>query len=532
MASSEGAVKRRRVSVKTHGEQGQEDPEAEEAAGLADMVEPAVPAVPLFWSLPADENEPAESTLRHLIPYTRSEAWKWLLGHGKSLLGKSIPKSLEAVQPLKIQEGQGIKETWDLSNMKKALKGHGVYEAAATAWVLSIDAEGDVFVPGEKGHILCPFTMSGTVPKIPADTLPTKINVISGSRLLSSFYVQLAQAFKENNEDRVNLLMKASLSWTVTVYVNVSPQGRLLEENKLNTAMKAAGKHLGESWLSWSLRALQMASLEDVKLSGSDKSAADLNRTGLTLEGKPVNKNHTQCLMLQSQLLSGTSVQLLKDIERIYSPKALTQDYTKIMRVCKVCQGHMVVVKNILPGAEAVEIFLRSALVTLHRRVTDAAFFSITTIDPQNKVGYVSLVLTRYRIMHYLSNLVGFVEESASKKEMQDQVLHVFQDPLLFHATFPVSEEGVLDEEVANRVKAGLGHNCSRELLSLCQKITEGHFDEALLTLAADAELEKTLSSSHKEDDKVVGVLVAAIRQFGNLLESVRQGQSRAQSVS
>ena len=143
MASSEGAVKRRRVSVKTHGEQGQEDPEAEEAAGLADMVEPAVPAVPLFWSLPADENEPAESTLRHLIPYTRSEAWKWLLGHGKSLLGKSIPKSLEAVQPLKIQEGQGIKETWDLSNMKKALKGHGVYEAAATAWVLSIDAEGD-----------------------------------------------------------------------------------------------------------------------------------------------------------------------------------------------------------------------------------------------------------------------------------------------------------------------------------------------------------------------------------------------------
>ena len=62
---------------------------------------------------------------------------------------------------------------------------------------------------------------------------------------------------------------------------------------------------------------------------------------------------------------------------------------------------------------------------------------------PLHISGYnVTLILARHRLIHYLTNVVGVVQASAGKTEMQDSVLRILQGPLLFHDTVFQSLKG------------------------------------------------------------------------------------------
>ena len=96
------------------------------------------------WCAPTDGRAAALPILRSLVPQVRSSSFKWLSSHEPELLqvASGNAEAMEMINPLKITavsgEGgvSGMKEVWDLGNMKRSLSTHKVYEAGATLWVL------------------------------------------------------------------------------------------------------------------------------------------------------------------------------------------------------------------------------------------------------------------------------------------------------------------------------------------------------------------------------------------------------------
>lgn len=394
-------------------------------------------------------------------------------------------------------------------------------------------------------HIFFPIAIPTCLENIPTSSLPTHLDVVAAKKLVLALYVQIALALKNKDdkaaEKRLRQLMLCSLSVTVRIHLGLSETDKLLEANRCSAVLKGLGNRVADSWLTWSLRALTLADIQQIKLSGSEKCASALTRVGLTYEGKAVNKNQAQCLAASSSLLTPEAVDILKTIERRHGSKPLTSEYTKLLRVYKVVQSHTVVAKSMLSPQEAVVCFLKAALTALAREVVDDCFFTITALDPPHKHGFVSLVLTRCRLLCYLTSLVGVFSSadsssSACKKEMED-LLQDMTDPVEFNRLFPVDTTQAPATEASEPPVSALEsrlecvkHAAGKKLCQLLHDIQDGSHDEALHSLAGESEFEQIVTDPERESDSNIGELVKEIRAFTSTLESSRAQSPEAQS--
>ncbi|CAE7794739.1 unnamed protein product [Symbiodinium sp. CCMP2592] len=528
-------------------------------------------AVAGSWSPPANETDSAVPCLRKLVPHTRARAMEWLQDNMKTHVGAAA--NIENVPPLRIQppSGQkklsnaaGYKEIWDLKNMMNSLNNSGVYEAGSTIWILSVPLDdevedswsnyvqlgSEVFARSNKtGLVVLGLSIPACLDAVPTTTLPTFVKAIGAQKMCMAFYVMLALAFREKDEQRVKELMLLSLGVTVSFFVNLNETERIVEQTRANFQAKSLGKSCADSWLTWSLRAIRVAELHSVKLSGSDKSATALGDLGLKMDGKSVSRNHTQCLGLQQAMLTEDSIALLRTTERLFKEKPLTQDYTKLLRILKVVQNASAHHRASYDMVETANWVISACLVELLRGSVEPSFFTVSALDPLHKPGFVALLITRHRLINYLSCVVSVLDDAASKTEMQ-AVLQHFLTPIAFNEKFPVRSSAAesggstgqdpsddKQEEVAEEgssplqdLQASLKHMCSKKLATLLHDCMDGAYDEGLVEVATNSKFEEVVTDpaqmekSDKGDKKTLANLVVAVRGFQAMLENARAG--------
>ncbi|CAE6929897.1 unnamed protein product [Symbiodinium sp. CCMP2592] len=530
---------------------------AHKAAASADAIEASPAAVAGPWSPPANETDSAVPCLRKLVPQTRARAMEWLRDNMKAHVG--TPANIENVPPLRIQppSGQkklsnaaGYKEIWDLKNMINSLNNSGVYEAGSTIWILSVPLDdevedswsnyvqlgSEVFARSNKtGLVVLGLSIPACLDAVPTTTLPTFVKAIGAQKMCMAFYVMLALAFREKDEQRVKELMLLSLGVTVSFFVNLNETERIVEQTRANFQSKSLGKSCADSWLTWSLRAIRVAELHSVKLSGSDKSATALGDLGLKMDGKSVSRNHTQCLGLQQAMLTEDSIALLRTTERLFKEKPLTQDYTKLLRILKVIQNASAHHRASYDMVETANWVISACLAELLRGSVEPSFFTVSALDPLHKPGFVALLITRHRLINYLSCVVSVLDDAASKTEMQ-AVLQHFLTPIAFNEKFPVRSSAAesggstgqdpsddKQEEVAEEgssplqdLQASLKHMCSKKLAALLHDCMDGAYDEGLVEVATNSKFEEVVTDpaqmekSDKGEKKTLANLVVA----------------------
>ena len=413
-----------------------------------------------------------------------------------------------------------------------------------------------VFVPSNKtGVIVLGLSIPACLDEVPA-TLPTFVMAIGAQKVCMAFYIAVAVAFRQGNEERIRELMCCSLSVTVAFHLGLNETEKIVEQTKANHAAKSLGKLCSDTWLSWSLRAMRVAELHGIKLSGSDKSATAIGDLGLKMDGKPVSRNHTQCLGLQQLMLTEDSISLLRTTERLWKEKPLTQDYTKLLRILKVIQNAGAHHRASYDMVETTQWVLSACLVELLRGSVEPSFFTVSALDPLHRPGFVALLITRQRLINYLSCVVSVLDNSVAKTEMEAVMQH-FLTPIAFNEKFPVKSAGGaasataaesggstgmdLDQEKQEEVteessplqelQAGLKHMCSKKLCTLLYDCMDGTYDEGLVEVATNSKFEEVVTDpgqmeqkSDKGEKKTLAKLVVEVRGFQAMLENARAG--------
>ena len=380
---------------------------------------------------------------------------------------------------------------------------------------------------------------------IPKD-LPHHVNLVSGQKAFFAFYVALANALRINDNDRVKELMIFSLSTTVRLFLGMDSSTMLLEINGVNNHMKSLGNLCEDSWLTWSLRAQDFAVLHNVRLSGSDKCASSLNKLGLNYLGQPLNKNHAHTLGLQSQMLCDEAIEVLRAMDRLYNSRPLTKDYTKLLRLLKAVQGQATVAgKTTFVATDAVTYVISFIFVELLRGSIDANFLTVAALDPLSKPGFVSLLLTRQRVLQYLNSLVSVMEDSKAKTEMQTVMTDIFLEPERWNNTFPSEHATETHEETEagpigtasggsteqsntqgsalDGFLAKLQHASSKKLAQLAHGVNSGDYDKGLVLVASDSKLEEVLNDGERvKKEPQLQSLNTHLRAFEALLETAR----------
>ena len=297
-------------------------------------------------------------------------------------LASPVNGSLEAVSPLAIQEGSGLrnyKETWTPANCQVSIRTTGMYEAGgslfwldpgfvgehvhvlhqAAQWstvvryaeqffsraaCLPEESEGAAACPSSGlGRLLfpCPLEAYETDPSRDWLRAPAGIKLLAGQPMVLAWYLAAARALQRADDALLLALWQAALTCTITVHNTESFSKLAL------SAVAASEKYvrfadMTDTFFFWATKVqaiMDAANEEKTPKMSAQVMAQRLADLGVRYRGALVQKGHVLSVGHVHDMFDEPSWRVLRIIEHEFGRSVLSTDHTKVSRFLAVVRS-------------------------------------------------------------------------------------------------------------------------------------------------------------------------------------------------
>ena len=509
------------------------------------------PAKPVEMpELPADDSDIcARDVMKKVIAWVVQELPKLQTNGAEKNVLLRAPLDIEASKDDKTKM-TSYKEKWVKTNCVKSILQSKVYEAGGSALWLNPEVwDDDFFIPapepswswvikcakqnfkpfvgGSTGdRVMFPVTLSAAWYKDAntlSDSYPCGAIPLGGHGFLWGWFVAVFLALREDAKHRVDMLLEAALTATITLYGNSEKSALVLHAMHYSEIVRHSTHVLVDSFITFAQKVHAWSPKVDVEM---------LRRSDVRFNGSLAGVTHLKCINHLKQL-SSEAIAVIGMIDRMFGFDVLSGNYNKLLRLMQGTAG------KVANHQDLVLWSVQLMYVVLKRGECTESDFKVDHFC-KAKDGTPSWIAQGLVQRTFLQHMQTVIENTRAVDAhlanlLTTEVLEKFADPIIYDATFPCQTKDVTDGDgdgtAAGSEDKGFVYMKNLEdklpkagplLAEICKKIYDGTYDDIYSKFAGEEanELDQSLATNSTK-----------LEQFGKDVDELLKALHTAQSV-